>query len=309
MDGLSQFLSAVRVEGSLFSRAEMGAPWGVLTRGADAGIFHVVVRGAGFVEVEGSEALVPFRAGDLLVMPHGHGHILRDTPDSPHRHIGDWPAERGADGLPCVLAGRDGPATSLLCGTFRLDPEARELLLPLLPPLIHVPGGPSPAASWLDATLRLMADELDAQRPGGAALVARLADLLFVHVLRAWIAQAPDGSLGWLTALADPRLARALGCIHGAPEKGWSVEALAREAGMSRSAFFSAFSSQVGEAPAAYLLRWRMALARARLRRGTDGIAAVAEGVGYGSEAAFSRAFKRHVGESPSAWRRRARAA
>lgn len=308
MDGLSQFLGAVRVEGSLFSRAEMRAPWGVQTRGAAVGIFHVVVQGGGFIEVDGLDGADGFRAGDLLVMPHGHGHVLRDLPGSPYRHLLEWPSETGADGLPCVLAGADGPTTSLLCGTFSLDPEARDLLLPLLPPLIHVRGGGS-TASWLDSTLRLMAEELSAIRPGGAALVARLADLLFVHVLRSWIEQAPAGTSGWLTALADPRLARALGHIHGDPGRTWSVDDLAREAGMSRSAFFSAFSEQVGETPAAYLLRWRMALARARLRRGTDGIAAVAEAVGYGSEAAFSRAFKRHVGESPSAWRRRARAA
>jgi AraC-like DNA-binding protein len=308
MDGLSQFLNAVRVEGSLFSRAEMKAPWGVQTRGAGTGIFHVVVKGSGFVEVAGSTKATPFRAGDLLVMPHGHAHTLRDTPTSPAKHISEWPTEVGEDGLTCVLAGATGPATSLLCGTVRLDPEAREMLLPLLPPLIHVGGGTSPTASWLDATLRLMADELDAQRPGSDALVARLADLLFVHILRSWIQQAPVQQ-GWLTALADTRLCRALGCIHGEPGRRWSVDALALEAGMSRSAFFSAFSTQVGETPAAYLLRWRMALARGRLRRGSEGIAQVAEVMGYGSEAAFSRAFKRHVGESPSAWRRRVRTA
>ncbi|MCO4769395.1 MAG: AraC family transcriptional regulator [Deltaproteobacteria bacterium] len=304
MDGLSQFLSAVRVEGSLFSRAEMAAPWGVRTKGAGAGIFHVVVRGSGHAQVDGVEAPIAFRAGDLLVMPHGHGHVLRDTPASDARHISEWPTEEGDDGLPCILAGADGPTTSLLCGTFRLDPEARGFLLPLLPPVIHVPAGGSPAASWLDATLRLMADELDATRPGGAALVARLADLLFVHVLRSWIDQAPPGSGGWLTALGDARLARALGCIHGEPHRSWSVDQLAAKAGMSRSAFFTAFSHRVGETPAAYLLRWRMTLAQGRLRRGGEGIAGVAEAVGYGSEAAFSRAFKRHVGVSPSVWRR-----
>ena len=307
MDGLSRFLSAVRVEGSLFSRAKMCAPWGVQTRGAEAGIFHVVVHGSGFIEVEGMVGLVGFRAGDLLVMPHGNAHLLRDTPSSAFRFISEWPTEVGEDGLPCVLAGVDGATTSLLCGTLRLDPEAKEMLLPLLPPLIHVQSGGATAARWLDTTLRMMADELDAGRPGGEALAARLADLLLVHVLRSWI-EASSEQTGWLTALRDPRLGRALGCMHGEPERSWSVDALAREAGMSRSAFFTLFSDRVGETPAAYLLRWRMALARGRLRRGSDGLAQVAEAVGYGSEAAFSRAFKRHVGESPSKWRRRAQA-
>ena len=195
----------------------------------------------------------------------------------------------------------------LLCGTVRLGPEAQEMLLPLLPPLMHVQGGRSPTAGWLDVTLRMMVDELDSGRPGGEVLVARLADLLLVHVLRSWIEESSKRT-GWLTALGDPRLGRALGCIHAEPGRAWSVDALAREAGMSRSAFFTVFSDRVGETPAAYLLRWRMALARERLRRGSDGLAQVAEAVGYGSEAAFSRAFKRHVGESPSKWRRRAQA-
>lgn len=307
MDGLSRFLNAVRVEGSLFSRAKLCAPWGVHTRGAGAGIFHVVVQGSGFIEVAGMDGLVGFRTGDLLVMPHGNAHILRDTPSSAFKHIAEWPSEVGDDGLPCVLAGGDGATTSLLCGTARLDPEAQEMLLPLLPPLIHVQGGRSPAAGWLDVTLRMMADELDSGRPGGEALVARLADLLLVHVLRSWIEESSERT-GWLTALGDPRLGRALGCMHGEPGRAWSVDALAREAGMSRSAFFTVFSDRVGETPAAYLLRWRMALARGQLRRGSDGLAQVAEAVGYGSEAAFSRAFKRHVGESPSKWRRRAQA-
>ncbi len=304
MDGLSELLAVVRVEGSLFSRAELTAPWGVSPRGAAAGVFHAVVAGSGFLEVDG-EPVRAFRSGDLLVMPHGHPHVLRDGPASAVRHISAWPTEPGPDGLPCLGGGGGGAPTSLLCGTFALDPEGRDLLLPLLPPVIHVQG----ATGWLDATLRLMADELRAQRPGSAVLIARLADLLFVHVLRAWIEQSAGRGSGWLGALTDARLGRAIGRIHGEPAHPWTVAGLAREAGMSRSAFFSRFTEAVGEPPAAYLTRWRMTVARSRLRRSDTGLAAVAEEVGYGSEAAFSRAFKRHMGLSPSAWRRGARAA
>ena len=215
---------------------------GVHTGGGRAGIFHAVVRGSGWIEVDGATA--QFRTGDLLVMPHGHAHVLRDTPQSPVRHISEWPTEPGPDGLPTLLAGHDGAPTSLLCGTFALDAEARDFLLPLLPPLIHVSPGPSSTAGWLDTTLRLMADELDAQRPGSAALVARLADLLFIHVLRAWIEQAPEGTTGWLGALSDSQLGRAIGQIHGDAARSWTVGELAREAGMSRSAFFARFSDR-----------------------------------------------------------------
>lgn len=304
MDALSEFLSTVRVEGSLFSRAELGAPWGVSTRGGDgSGIFHAVVAGGGQLLVEG-EPDRQFRAGDLLVMPHGHAHVLRTEPGAPVRHISEYPSEREDDGLPCLRGGGPGAPTSLLCGTFRFDAEGRSALLPLLPPVIHVQGGTGATAAWLDGTLRQLADELAANRPGSAVLVARLADLLFVHVIRSWVEQGPDTSAGWLGALRDPRLARAVARIHGEAAEPWTVEKLAREAGMSRSAFFSLFNEVVGEPPAAYLTRWRMTLARKRLRRTRAGMAEVAEAVGYGSEAAFSRAFKRHVGQSPSAWRR-----
>ncbi len=308
MDALSEFLSAVRVEGSLFSRAELCAPWGVSTRGGDdgAGIFHAVVAGAGQLIVEG-EPDRSFRSGDLLVMPHGHAHVLRHAPGAGVRHIAEYPTEQEDDGLPCLRGGGDGAPTSLLCGTFRFDAEGRNALLPLLPPVIHVQGGSGGTASWLDGTLRQMSDELASGRPGGAVMVARLADLLFVHVIRAWVEQGPSRSAGWLGALGDPRLARAVGRIHGNAARPWTVEQLAREAGMSRSAFFARFTDVVGEPPAAYLTRWRMTVARTRLRRTQAGMAEVAEAIGYGSEAAFSRAFKRHVGQAPSVWRRSAR--
>ncbi len=307
MDALSEFLSAVRVDGSLFSRAELAAPWGVRTRGAGDGIFHAVVAGAGFLEVDG-EPVRSFRAGDLLVMPHGAAHVLRDAADSPVKHISEWPTEVEADGLPCLRGGGDGGGTSLLCGTFRFDAEGRDALLPLLPSVIHVRGGVAGTAAWLDGTLRMLADELASGRPGSAVLVARLADLLFVHVVRSWLEQAPQSCSGWLAGLTDPRLARALAAMHGDAAHPWTVADLARAAGMSRSSFFQSFNARVGEPPAAYLTRWRMTLARTRLRRSDDGLAAIAERVGYGSEAAFSRAFKRQTGVSPSAFRRSARA-
>jgi len=310
MDALTRILSAARVSGSLFSRAELQAPWGVHTLGSEAAIFHVVVAGEGWAAADG-EAPRRFRAGDLLVFPHGHPHTLRTTPDTPTRHIQKLEAMEGEDRLPCVLhrgigsSGEgEGPRTSLLCGTFRLDPDARDFLLPLLPPLLHVRHD-SPTAAWLDSTMRLMADEVSAGRPGSEAVIARLADILFIQALRAWSA---EGAEGWLGALRDPKVSRAMAFMHEAPGDRWTAERLARRVGMSRSAFYARFTDQVGEPPSSYLTRWRMRVARGALRGGDDALIDVAEQVGYGSEAAFCRAFKRHVGESPGAWRRQARA-
>ncbi len=304
MDALSDFLASIRVEGSIFSRAEMSAPWGVLTRGATDAIFHVVLSGAGWISVDDAPP-VAFRSGDLLVVPQGSKHVLSDAPGTPGRWIMDLPTHVGEDGMPCVTVSGGGPSTSILCGTFRLDDRGRESLLPLLPPLLHLsvaPGGGRTAA-WLDATLRLIADEIAGARPGVELMVARLADVLFVQILRRWIEGGAGGAAGWLGALGDPGLARALGAVHRSPAHPWTSTSLAATAGMSRTVFFERFQRAVGESPAGYLLRWRMHVARGAL--GADlGMAEIAERVGYSSEAAFSRAFKRHVGVAPSAWRR-----
>lgn len=139
--------------------------------------------------------------------------------------------------------------------------------------------------------------------PGAATVVSRLADVLFVQALRTWIGEAPAGTTGWLGALGDPQLARVLGLIHAEPATAWTVDSLARSAGMSRSSLYTRFNERVGEAPASYLTRWRMHVAARSLRAGANS-SDVASEVGYASEAAFSRAFKRATGASPREWRR-----
>jgi AraC-like DNA-binding protein len=305
MDALSDTLSLLGVQGSVFCRAELSRPWAVHTRGSEAAIFHVIVRGAGWIEVEGQAEPTPFRAGDLLVLPHGHPHVLCDPPGTRSVHIQALAADPGADGLPCVHHGGGGADTSILCGSFRFGDEARAALLPALPPLLAASGTAGSTAAWLDATLRLLADEVASDRPGAAIVVERLADVLFIQALRAWVAQQRDHGGSWLVALGDPQLSRALAALHHRPGHPWTAARLARAAGMSRSAFYQRFERVVGEAPAAYVTRWRMLVARRSLRRG-EPITDVAERVGYASEAAFSRAFKRAVGTSPSAWRREA---
>ncbi len=307
MDALSDVLSVLRVRATVFCRARITRPYGVLTRGSEAAIFHVIVRGSGWISVEGQDRPRAFRAGDLLVLPHGHAHILADPPGSSAAHIASLPAEPGADGLPCVVQGGGGAETSILCGSFHLGPEARAALLPSLPPLVHAAGTAGSTAAWLDATLRFLADEASSDRPGAAVVVERLADVLFIQVLRAWVAERAEAGGSWLAALADPQLSRALAALHAEPGQAWTAARLARLAGMSRSSFYKHFQQVVGEPPAAYLARWRMLVARAALRRGSS-LADISEQVGYASEAAFSRAFKRVVGQAPSSWRRAQRA-
>lgn len=280
------------------------------TRGAAGGIFHVVLRGRGVATAldgdGGILARATFAAGDLLVFPHGHAHTLVDPPGSTATPITDLPVSPGDDGLPVVWAGvGQAVETEVLCGTLRFGGEAGALLLPHLPPLLHT-ASQGALGGWLDATVRQLAEEVRRAEPGAELVVARLAEILFVQAVRSWIRGADGVGPGWVHALADPALARALALLHGSPGQSWSVAHLARRAGLSRSVFYDRFTDRVGEPPAAYLLRWRMTLARQALRDPRLPIAVVAERVGYGSEAAFNRAFKREVGVPPAAWRRAA---
>lgn len=311
-DPLSLLLERSGVAGSVFCRAELSEPWSVSTKGSGdpAGrpaIFHVIVRGAGFVRVEPDRpeartSEVSWRSGDVIMMPHGDPHVMSSHRDAHPVPISSLPTTPGEDGLPCISSGGDGPQTSILCGTVRFSEEAEELLRPHLPPLLHLQCAQGPAAAWLDATLRLLGAETSSALPGSETVIARLAEVLFVQALRAWLRDLPQGTGGWLAALGDPNLSRVLTAIHEAPEEAWTVALLARHAGLSRSVFYTRFSEVMGEPPASYLTRWRMHVARRALRRG-ESVAEVAQQTGYGSEAAFSRAFKRTVGDTPGAWR------
>ncbi len=300
MDPLTELLRTVRVEGTVFSRAEMRAPWGLSTRGGTNAIFHVVLQGQGVVVVDGR--VVPWSRGDLVVLPHGTAHVMADSEQRRAVPIATAPRAKVA-GLPCVQFGGEGPLTQLLCGTFRVDPEARELLARALPPVL-VMRAQARTSAVLEATLALVAEEVADRRPGADAVIERLAEVLFVQVLRGAQAELQQG---WLAAFGDERLVRAMDALQREPARDWSAADLAKIAGMSRSTFFGRFSEVVGEPPNAWLLRWRMHLARRALRSSRVPLAELAAKVGYGSEAAFSRAFKRFVGEPPSAWRERAR--
>lgn len=309
LDPLTDVLRLVHVSGALFSRAQGFCPWGVHTRGGSSGIFHVFLRGEGTVRVYAPTtrisplATMPFCAGDVLVLPHGHPHALSDAPDGTTTWIRELPRAEGP--LPVVFAGHahGAPDTEILCGTLDFAGDTQSLL-PHLPPVMRACGGAT--ARWLEASVSQLADEVDRRDPGSELIISKLAEILFIQAVRAWVASPSSAGPGWLRALADPPLARALALLHGAPEKAWSIDHLARRAGLSRSLFYDRFSEVVGEPPAAYLLRWRMTLARRALRDPKVSIPEVATRVGYGSEAAFNRAFKRVVGVPPGAWRRAA---
>lgn len=296
MEALSPMLVELRLRGSIFSRAELCAPWGVATSGGDSAIFHVVVEGEAWLRPE-DEPPIHLRAGDLAVLMQGQPHVLGDREEGGSRHISQFESQPREDGLPCLVNGGTGARTAILCGTLSFDPEARRFIEGQLPSTLHTHS--SETAPWLDTSLKMLAAEVGA--PAGDAIVGRLAEVLFIQVLRK-IAAQPDPPL-WLQALGDPGIGRALALVHGEPEGAWTAKTLAARAGMSRSVFFERFQALVGESPSAYITRWRMTLACSALRRGDHGMFELAQSVGYSSEAAFSKAFKREIGMSPSRWK------
>ena len=167
---------------------------------------------------------------------------------------------------------------------------------------------PAQAVPWLDFTLKFIGSEAGSPLPGSDRIVGLLTDIIFVHTVRAWIMGQADSAPGWLTALRDSAVGAALGHVHRAPGRRWTVESLGAEVGMSRSAFAARFSALVGEPPLRYITRWRMRLASTWLRESGMSLAEIAGRLNYQSEDPFKRAFKREIGTAPGAYRRRARA-
>ena len=202
-----------------------------------------------------------------------------------------------------IRHGGDGPVTRLICGAVHFDNPAARQLIDFLPPVIGIRADGAPEVEWLHSTLRFMAAEARHLKPGGETVITRLADVLVIQTIRAWLADegrhVRSAQPNWLKALHDPRAGRAIAMIHRRPEADWSVESLAAEVGMSRSAFAAHFRDLAGETPMQYATRWRMLLAASLLYEKDVPLAELAARVGYRSEAAFSRAFKRVMGVTP----------
>lgn len=304
-DALATILDSVRLRASVFSRASLGAPWGVEAGDMATGIFHAVVSGSAWASLEGSGDAVRLGPGDIVLMPFGHNHLMTDAPDRPVRPIAELTAvDRRGMGQLVVDGG--GDHTSLICGTLEFDEAAAHPVLSSMPPLVAVHDVDGRAASLLHQIIALIAEEVDHPQPGAATVVTRLAEVLVVHALRSHIQSLSRGTGGWLGGLKDPMVADALGVIHDAPHHAWTTAELAATVGSSRSAFHRRFRDVVGETPAEYITRWRIHLATRILRTEDASVAATARRVGYRTEAAFSNAFVRVMGMRPGAYKKAA---
>ena len=303
-DPLGEALYFLRMSGTMYSSCEFTAPWGlVLPAFPGSLMFHVVTSGRCWLEVEGSDPRL-LQPGDLALVPHGEGHRLTSEPGVVGIGLFDVPRDDVSERFEILRQGGGGATTTLVCGTANFDHPAARHLVSLLPRAMTVDASSSRHGEWIQSTLRFMASEATEARPGGEAVITRLSDVLVIHAIRGWIEHDPGAQTGWLAALRDRQVGRALTLIHRDPAHPWTLGSLASEAAMSRSAFAARFSSLVGVPAMQYVVRWRMHLAATWLRDDGAALGELAGRLGYRSEAAFSRAFKRVVGTSPGTARR-----
>jgi AraC-like DNA-binding protein len=313
IDTLSEVLRAVRLTGAVFFNVDATAPWVADSPAGDEigphimpGVehvieYHMVAAGSCWGGLVGGEA-VHLETGDVIVFPQGDAHVMSSAPGM-RGDPDDFPRDAGARKLPIAMSIQGGGVerTNLICGFLGCDARPFNPLLSALPRVIHLRRGTGSAHAHF---IELALAESDAQRPGSSSVLARLSELLFIEVVRRYLAMLPAENVGWLAGLRDDGIGRVLAKIHERPTHEWTLDELAREVGMSRSVLAERFAHFVGIPPMQYLAQWRMQLASTLLSSTSLSLAEIAERVGYGSEAALSRAYKRWVGVAPADWRR-----
>jgi len=303
MDTLSQILDDIRLRGGEFRELQLYAPWAFRLQTPGLASFHIVTQGSCWLLREGEPPL-RLDAGDLVLLPGGTPHRMQDGPEPMAGSLPELSEELSAPPREPYNLGKSGALTRLLSGRFRFEVELARPLVDALPPLLLQRGQGTGPPVWLRIGLQFLADERSQSRPAQQAVINRLADILFIQLLRSHIGELPEGSGNWLLALRDRALSAALSAMHRAPERAWTVPELAEIASLSRSAFAERFNHVLGQPPLAYLTEHRMRLAAWQLRHSSQPVCRIAEQVGYSSETAFSQAFKRSHGESPSAYRK-----
>ncbi|GAA6136525.1 AraC family transcriptional regulator [Arenicella sp. 4NH20-0111] len=298
-DLLGQALYQLRMNGSLYCQSELYAPWGLkMPEMPGEMMFHIVMSGECWLSVD-SQAGTHLPAGSLALVPKGQGHSISSGEGIECTSLFDIPIIKVSERYEFMRHGGDGDHTSLLCGVINFDQVSGAKLIAQLPDVLAVDSVGGNQSAWLQSTLRLITSEAANMSLGGETIMAHLADIIVIHAIRHWVETSIDAQHGWLGALKDPKLGKALVAIHNQPEKSWTVDQLAQAAGMSRSGFSARFTEIIGTSVKQYLTHWRMTLARSKLMTQKMPLGDLAEELGYQSEAAFSRAYKRVMGESP----------
>jgi AraC-like DNA-binding protein len=318
MDILADILRITRLTGDVFSHLMCEPPWGLRVEPGPVVRFHMVAAGHARLVLPRREragrGTIDLAAHDLVLLPHGGGHVLCDEPTSPTVDLASFLArERAARGPtppnePFLLSAsrRRGsrPRSELVCGRYTVMFAERHPVLRLLPEVIHIPAREAMGHAGIQSTLGQLLREIVDRDVGTERVIASLLEVLFVHILRHWIDSNPESATGWLGALRDDAIGRALVELHTAPAKAWTVASLARAVGMSRAALARRFTAKVGEPPLAYLRKLRLGMSMRELAETSRPIVEIASSFGYASQFAFNRAFRQLHGVPPGTFRR-----
>jgi AraC-like DNA-binding protein len=301
-DLFTDLLGSIRLRGAAFFPMELDAPWG-FSLSAKGAAFHIIARSTCWLEVAGIAEPVQLSEGDHVMLPRRDAHVIRDALTTQVADIVDCD---GPNARKAFRAAGSGRTSGWICGCLRFANDATDPLLAILPPLLHFKQHTAGPAPWLQATVVKILEELDGDRPGAGAVVTRLAEIMFVQAVRAFFEQNADRvPSGWLAAVRDKHIGRALALMHAEAEGPWTISSLADRVALSRSVFAAKFSELVGEPPLRYLTRLRLNSAALRLRSTEDGLKTIAAAAGYDSVAAFAKAFKRHIGITPGQYRKK----
>ena len=293
MDALSDILSLLKPASYMFRGIDAGGDWAVRFEAHRGMKCFAILSGQVWLTVDGVGDVL-LKQGDCVLLPHGYGSRIGSAPEVPARDA--WAV------FPAVAEGgvvtiNDGGDAIGLGGFFAFDNRHADMLMNVLPPIVHICEEADRAA--LRGAIERIMLELRTPQPGGFLVAQHLAHLMLLLALRIVLAKGPDGGIGWIYPLGDRQLGAAMNALHGDPARKWTIQSLADVAAMSRSTFALRFRARVGESPIDYLTRWRMLLAAERLLGSRDTIAVIAPSLGYDSDSAFSTAFKRVMGCAP----------
>lgn len=331
-DTLSEVLRSIRLRGTVFFHLQGRAPWvvespptseiasAVIPGAEHVMAYHVVTRGSCWVGVVGEQPVL-VREGDIVVFPHGDRHVLSSTPHMRARQAVDphlFPARIGPPFFvdvhgdqPTLVAPEAGGGSGravLVCGFLGCDVRPFNPLIASLPRLLIERAGQGSPDGWLAQFVRSCGAGEGKLRPGDGAVLERMSEMMVLDLVRRHLERLPETQGGWLGGLRDRFVGRALALMHAHPDRAWTIDRLADETGLSRSALHERFVQFTGQAPMQYLAGWRMQRASGLLRQSDADVTSIALEVGYESVAAFSRAFKRATGLAPTAWRKDAAA-
>ena len=293
----------LQLTGVLYCRAELTEPWGIELPALEGVMMvEVVTSGHCWIELEG-QAPVFMPQSSLALIPRGTRHKICSSPNAETELLADVPIELVGDRYEIMHYGGGGAVTQITYCGVRFDHLLADRLIRLLPEILHI-NTLEEDNGWLHNTVQFISREAQQMLPGNETIITRLADILVIQAIRTWIETVREDEHGWIVALRDKQIGKALATIHRQPEKDWSVASLGKEIGMSRSGFSARFSALVGESVLQYLTNLRMQLAHRQILQTSDSLAKIAQRIGYNSEPAFNRAFKRVMGTPPGAVRK-----